>query len=164
MGKQVVVKTAAAPRAWGKGKTMKLMHAFEQLDAIEKATGAEKVSLLKDYGSKSPLSFVVSLNFRSDVTLDLPEGMPPMEPNEMDTVTHPDMMGALSTTVHRLKNCMPTANIKQFKKEEIFVQVLLACPMKDAEILCAAKDKALEELYPSITADLVKSVFPAYVK
>jgi hypothetical protein len=106
----------------------------------------------------------MSLNFRSDIKLDLPEGMPPLEPNEMDTVTHPDMMGALSTSVHRLKNCMSGGTIKQFKKEEIFVQVLLACPMKDAEIVCAAKDKALEELYPSITADLVKSVFPAYVK
>jgi hypothetical protein len=36
--------------------------------------------------------------------------------------------------------------------------------MKDAEILCSAKDHALEELYPSITAEVVASVYPNYVK
>jgi hypothetical protein len=143
---------------------MKLVHAFEQLDAIEKAKDADKLAMLKQYGSASPLSFLLSLNFRNDITLDLPEGMPPLAPNEMDVATHPDLAGSLSSSIHRMKNCMTNVkNIKQFKKEEIFIQILLACPMKDAEILCSAKDHALEELYPSVTADLVKKVFPAYV-
>ncbi len=150
-------------KQWGKSKNIKKIHAFEMLNEIEKAKDEEKLQLLKKYGSVTPLSFLLSLNFRKDVVLDLPEGMPPLEPNEMDTVTHPDMMGTLATQIHRLKNCLPNNNIKPFKKEEIFIQVLTACPMKDAEIVCAAKDKALEELYPSITSELVKKVFPSYV-
>ncbi len=153
-------------KEWGKTKnpSIKLVHAFEQLDAIEKATGDEKVALLKEYGAKAPLNFLLSLNFRSDIKLDLPEGMPPLEANELDQVTHPDMMGNLASNVHRLQNCLPGNNLKAFKKEDIFIQVLLSCPLKDAEIVCFAKDKALEELYPSITSAFVKHVFPVFVK
>lgn len=147
---------------WNKTIIKKHLHAFEFLDEIEKAKDQDKINLLKVYGMKVPLNFILSLNF-SDVKLDLPEGMPPLEPTELDTVTHPDLIGNLSASIHRLKNCMPESKIKQFKKEEIFIQVILACPLKDAEILCAAKDKALEELYPSITKELVKEVFPLYV-
>jgi len=110
-----------------------------------------------------PLSFLLSLNFRANIKLDLPEGMPPLDPKEMDSVIHPDFAGNLASSIHRLKGCLTTSNIKAFKKEDIFVQVMLSCPLKDAEILCSAKDKALLELYPSITAEFVKSAFPAYV-
>lgn len=152
-------------KKWGAVDTTgKLVHSYEMLDAIEKASGNDKVTLLKKYGAIAPLSFLLSLNFRSDITLDLPDGMPPLDPKEMDSATHPDMMGNLGSSIHRLKNCMPNTNLKPFKKQDIFIQVLLSCPLKDAEIVCSAKDKALEELYPSITTELVKSVFPAYVK
>ncbi len=151
-------------KQWGARKqTMKLVHAFEMLDKIEKSEGEEKIKALKEYGGKSPLNYILSLNFNTKVSLDLPEGMPPLEPEEMDGVTHPDMMGNLSSNIHRLNYCLKESNIKNFKKEDIFIQVLLACPLKDAEILCAAKDKALEELYPSITKEVVQSVYPSYI-
>lgn len=157
-------------REWGsteassKKSGPKLKHAYEMLDEIESAKPEDKVALIKQYGATSPLNFLLSLNFNSKVKLDLPEGMPPLDPKEMDTSTHPDLMGFLSASIQRLKYCTVESKIKHFKKEEIFVQTMLTCPMKDAEILCSCKDKALHELYPSITRDLVKSVFPAYVK
>jgi hypothetical protein len=153
-------------REWGKpaGKTKKLIHAYEMLEEIEAAEDHAKKMALWTYGKLAPLNFLLSLNFRSDVKLDLPEGMPPLNPKEMDNVTHPDLIGQLSASVHRLKNCVPGANLKQFKKEQIFTEVLLSCPLKDAEIVCSCKDKALYELYPSITPELVKEIFPDYVK
>lgn len=144
-------------------KSVKLIHGYEQLDAISKATGEEQAKMLRYFGQQSPLNYILSLNFRNDIELDLPEGMPPLDPNELDASTHPDMMGMLSAQIHRLKNCLVTSNAKHFKKEQIFIQVLTSCPLKDAEILCAAKDKALEELYPTINAELVKQIFPSYV-
>jgi hypothetical protein len=151
-------------RTWESSKTIpKLIHAFEQLEAIDKAEGEYKTQLLREFGSKAPLNFLLSLNFNNNVKLDLPEGMPPLKPKELDTVTHPDMMGTLASNIHRLKHCLPGGNLKPSKKEDIFIQVLLACPLKDAEIMCSAKDKALEELYPTINAELVKNIFPAYV-
>lgn len=144
-------------------KVMKAIHAFEQLSAIEKATGDEKLGLLALYGKAAPLSFLLSLNFNSKVKLAIPEGMPPLDARELDDATHPDFIGRLSTNIHRLKYCLENSTLTKAKREQMFIEVCLNCPLKDAEIICSAKDKALTELYPSITAELVKSVFPAYV-
>ena len=142
----------------------KLVHAFEILGAIEKAKDQEKINLMKEYGAKVPLSMLLTLNFRSDLKLDLPEGMPPMDTKDMDMTVHPDFQGHLGAGIHRLKNCLTTNPIKKFKKEQVFYEVMVNSPIQDRDILCACKDKQLEELYPSITAEFVKSVFPSYVK
>jgi len=146
--------------------TLKLIHAYEQLDAIDQETNVyKKQALLKEYGVKSPLNFILSMNFNSDVKIDLPEGMPPLDLKNMDAHTHPDMMGLLSAGIHRLNpHCLVGSNLKRIKKEQIFYEILVNCPLKDAEILCSAKDRALLELYPSITSEFVQSVFPVYVK
>lgn len=145
--------------------TIKKIHAYEQLDALEKITNdVEKALLLKEYGSKPPLNFILSLNFNHGIKLDIPEGMPPMLVKDMDQLTHPDFQGLLAAGIHRLRHCTDKSDLKKFKKEAMFYDVLINCPMKDAEILCSAKDGALTELYPSITADFVKAVFPSYVK
>ena len=146
-------------------RVTKPIHAFEQLDDIEaEKDGAKKAMLLQKYGSTSPLNFILSLNFNSTVKLDLPEGMPELPIKDMNQLTHPDMIGLLSANIHRLRYCVPTSDLKKFKKESLFIDVLINCPMKDAEIICSAKDKALTELYPTITAELVGTVFPGYVK
>lgn len=149
-----------------KEKVVRLIHAFEQLDAIEKATGYEKQKLLEEYGKKTPLNWVLSLNFRDDIVLELPEGMPPMDLKDMDDSTHPDMQGLLSASIGRLKYCVNNkekSHLKKFKKEQIFYEIIATVPIKDAEILCSAKDKSLTEMYPTITRELVGEIFPAYV-
>lgn len=144
---------------------MKLIHAFEQLDAIENEKDeTKKLELIKEYGSKPPLNFIFSLNFNESIKLDLPEGMPPMDLKDMDNHTHPDFMGLLGASIHKLRYCTTNSELKKMKKEEIFYEIIANCPLKDVEILCSAKDKALKELYPSITGELVKTVFPKYVK
>ena len=111
-----------------------------------------------------PCNFILSLNFNQTVKLDLPEGMPPFELQHMDQLTDPDFMGLLASSISRLRHCSIKSDLKPKKKEQIFYDVLINCPMKDAEIVCAAKDRALEELYPSITAEFVASVYPSFVK
>jgi hypothetical protein len=159
------VKKLDEKREWGarSNQSVKLQHAYEMLDEIEAAKGHDKKMALWNYGKIAPLNFLLSLNFGT-TKLDLPEGMPPLHPKELDMVTHPDLMGSLSASIHRLKYCVPGSKIKQFKKEDIFIQVLLSCPLKDAEIVCSCKDKALKEIYPSITVDLIKEIFPSYLK
>lgn len=146
-------------------RTMKLIHAFEILDAIEAEQDAYKKKLLiEKYGASSPLNFILSLNFDHNVVLDLVEGMPAIDVKDMDVHTHPDLQGLLSGGITRLKHCLVSSPLKKYKKEQIFYEVLINCPIKDAEIVCSAKDHSLEELYPSITADVVASVYPNYVK
>ena len=145
-------------------KVIKLIHAFEQLGAIEAETSPfKKLKLLEQYGTLSPLSFLLSLNFNHDIKLELPEGMPAIEPKHMSIASHPDMMGLLGGSIGRLKNCQLGIKIPQRKKQELFYDALINCPMKDAIILCACKDHGLEEDYPSITYELVETVFPTYV-
>ena len=145
--------------------TLKLIHAYEELDAIEAETDpVKKTIMLQKYGSVSPLNFILSLNFNHEIKLDIPEGMPPMNPKDMGHYSHPDFAGLLSANIARLRHCMAGGDLKKFQKERQFMDVILNCPLKDAEIVCSAKDHALEELYPSITAEFVAAVFPAYVK
>jgi hypothetical protein len=143
----------------------KLIHGYEILEAIDKEKDpVRKMNGLKYYGSRSPLNMLLSLNFDYRIELEIPSGMPPMDPKHMDSgVSHPDFAGLLASGISRLKHCVKQSPLKKFKKEQIFYNCLINCPLKDAEVLCSAKDHALEELYPSITADLVKQAFPNYV-
>lgn len=147
-------------------KNVRPVHAFEMLEAIVKEKDPERFKkALGWYGAKAPLNFILSLNFNHTVKLALPEGMPPMDLKDMDAQTHPDMMGLLAGSIHRVKHCLASnATLSKNKKENIFYEVLINCPLKDAEILCSAKDHALTELYPAITAEAVKEIFPQYVK
>lgn len=144
---------------------VKKIHAFEQLQVIndEKDEHAQQ-DLLVQYGAVAPLNFILSLNFNHAVKLDLPEGMPPLDLKDMDALTHPDLMGLLSANIGRLRHCTVQSDLKKIKKEQIFYEVLSNCPLKDAEIVCSAKDRALEELFPAITADVVAKAFPSYVR
>ncbi len=135
--------------------------AFEFLDMIAKLEGEEQEAKLKEYGALSPLNFLLAMNFDSNVVLDLPSGMPPYNRNESD---HQDLYAPLSTCIKRIMLCTKqNTQTRKVKKEHVFIQMLEGINPKEADILVACKDKALHELYPTITKELVQKVFPAYV-
>lgn len=142
---------------------VKPKYANEFFDAIVKAeTPEKKTELLKQYGAMPPLNFLLAMNFDSTVQFELPSGMPPYN---RDEATHEDLNAPLATCIRRIFNCLKSkTNIKKSQKEYIFIQLLEGIGPKEADILVACKDKALHEIYPDITPEFVKSVFPAYVK
>lgn len=136
-------------------------HAFEYLNLINDApTEAAQIELLKKWGSTPPLNMLFPLNWNSNVKLDLPEGPPPYKRDES---THPDLMTNLSGQIGRLKVCTKQSEAKKRDKERVFIQVLEQIPYKDADVLLAAKDRKLDELFPNIKSETVKKVFPNYV-
>lgn len=136
-------------------------HAYEYLQFIEAAENEEeKVELLKKWGATLPLSMLLSLNFDTRIALDLPEGAPPLNRDEK---SHADMFAPLAAQIDRLKHCLKSNSIARLAKERVFIQVLEMISPKEVDVLIACKDKKLTELYPSVTADLVKRVFPNYV-
>lgn len=142
-----------------KNVTPKFAHEFLQL--IEKANGDEKIELMKKYGGHPPLNFLLSMNYNKNVLFDLPSGMPPYK---RDEATHEDLFSPLASQIRRMFSCLSSnKTIPRFKKENVFIQLLEAINPKEADILLACKDRALTELYPSITKELVGSVYPAYV-
>lgn len=139
---------------------------YDYLKEIDDAEPEKKIELLKKYGAVSPLNFILSLNFRHDLDIGIPEGMPPLDIYKRDESMHPDTFpGILQTEIRRIvtmvqhKDSMP-----KVKREHIFLQVLEAIPPKEADVLIFAKDHALTELYPTITYELVESIFPNYCK
>lgn len=136
--------------------------ANEFFDAIAKADGEERKSKLKEYGALPPLNFLLAMNFDNNVVFELPPGMPPYNRNEAD---HPDLYAPLATCIRRIMLCLKSDTRQpKWKKENVFTQLLEGINPKEADILVFAKDKALEEMYPWLTAELVKEVFPQYVK
>lgn len=133
--------------------------ANEFLDLIGKDSNIK--AALWEHGKKPPLNFLLAMNFDKRIEFDLPEGMPPYNRNEAD---HPDMYAPLASNIRRIMTCLKTdGRHPRWKKENIFIQMLEGCNPKEADILVFAKDKALHELYPWLTIELVKEVFPDYV-
>ena len=142
------------------------MHKYvnEAFEEIEKARGKKKTELMKDYGAKVPYNLLLSLNFDETLEIDLPPGMPP---HKRDEATHPDMFQTtLQQQLKRMRVFFKNNpdNIPKWKKEMLFVQLLEGIPPKEADVLVHVKDKALTEMYPSITYDFVSGIFPNYCR
>jgi hypothetical protein len=54
----------------------------------------------------------------------------------------------------------PNINLSKIKKEQLFVQMLEGIHWTESEVICLAKDKALETRYKTLTEDLVREAFP----
>jgi hypothetical protein len=141
-------------------------HAFEYLKLINDAISDDKrAELLRKWGSIGPLNMLLSLNFDDRIKLDFPEGAPPYNRNE---TIHPDTATPLAGQIGRLKGCVmfsgkPAALGRKLDRERVLIQILEQVAYQEADVLIAAKDKQLQELYPKITKELVKSIFPNYV-
>lgn len=139
-----------------------LRYVDEVFAKIDKAEGQEKIDLLKDFGSKAPYNLILSLNFDDRLQVALPSGVPPYK---QDLTQHPDTyQTTLSQQIKRMAPLLKGRgdNIPRMQRESIFIQILEGIPPKEAEVLVFVKDKALTELYPTITYDLVKEHFPLY--
>lgn len=137
-------------------------YANEILDKINKAEGSAKLDLLKKYGAMSPWNLLLSLNFDDRIAINLPEGMPPFKRDE--SMNADFFKTTLSREISRMGSLLVgrSENIPKIKREHIFIQILEGIPPNEADVLIFAKDKALEEMYPTITYDLVASMFPNY--
>ena len=46
------------------------------------------------------------------------------------------------------------------KRESLFIDMLEGLHYTEAEVLCAAKDRKLDKMYPNIKEDLIRLAFP----
>jgi len=144
------------------GKYMAIEYANEILKKIDDAEGGTKVQLLKKYGAMTPWNLLLSLNFHDQIKVNVPDGMPPYKRDES---INPDFFKTtLGREIRRVGAILVgrSEHIAKLQREAIFIQILEGVPPGEADVLCFAKDKALEEMYPTITYDLVASVFPDY--
>jgi hypothetical protein len=135
------------------------LHIPEILDLVSKAQRHEdKVRLLREHQSL-PLEQVLQYNFHPDIEMNLPEGEAPYK---KDTGIP---LGKSETNLYRegrrlyvfLKGQAP--NLKPFKREQLFIELLEGIHWSEADILVAVKDKRLTDLYPGVTYEAARDAF-----
>ena len=114
----------------------------------------EKVEALK-YNNSYALRTILQAAFDQRLKFLLPEGEPPYRPNDL-----PDQESVLlrecRTLVYMIEG--PYPNLKQVKREQMFIELLENVAPADAKMLCAIKDKKLP--FKGITEDMVREAFP----
>jgi hypothetical protein len=92
------------------------------------------------------------------VTWLLPEGKPPYKPSDLVDQQH-----RLFTEVRKLYLFIKggNSNLKQLRRETLFVEMLECLDPEDAKLLLAVKDKKIP--YPGINLDLINLAFPGLI-
>ena len=89
----------------------------------------------------------------------LPEGEPPYKPNDLV-----DQENRLFAEARKLYLFIEggNPNLKQLRRESLFIELLETVDPEDAKLLLAIKDKKLP--YPNLTPQFINKVFPGIIR
>jgi hypothetical protein len=120
-------------------------------------TKPEKVKLLKEYNSPA-LRTILIANFDESVVSALPEGDVPYTPNDVPAETdHTTLYQEYRKLFYFFKGGAP--QLKNSKRETMFIQLLESLHIKEAELIVLMKDKQLGKRW-KITKQCVEEAFP----
>ena len=128
-----------------------LAEIIEKVEAQK--TKAKQVDILKQYSCKE-LKTVIGYGMDPGVEWLLPETDPPYKPLDQTT----DQEGRFYQETDKLLYFIATPeglNVKQIRREVLFIQVLETIDPRDAKLLLRMKNKKLK-----IKVDAVKEAFP----
>ena len=130
----------------------------EILDLVHKAkTKNKKVEILKKYNSDA-LRMVIKSSFDPNIVWVMPKGNVPYTPNDAPAGTEHTRLATEAKKLYRFirggDNITP-----QFKKEQMFVQLLEGLHKDEAELICYAKDKELHKIVKGLSAPVVRQAF-----
>ena len=130
----------------------------EILDKVSKLkTKKEKVAFLQQYNSDA-LRMVIKSSFDPNIVWDLPEGEVPFSANDAPEGTeHTMLITEARKLFHFIKGGNP--QLTSNKRETMFVQMLEGLNQNEAELLVAAKDKKLHQLYKGLSKNVVMEAF-----
>jgi hypothetical protein len=127
-------------------------------EILEKTSGmtsrSDRIRMLQENNSVA-LQTVLRGAFDPTIKWLLPEGDPPYKPNDLVDQEH--------IFYHECRKMYlfiegGNPDLKQLRREALFVQLLETVSAKDAKVLLAIKDKHLP--YPGITPDIIQEAFP----
>ena len=130
----------------------------EVLDKVHKAkTKAQKVKILKDNNNAS-LRMVIKSSFDPKIKWAMPSGDVPFMPNDAPAGTdHTRLATEAKKLYHFIEGADNTT--PKMKKENMFIQMLEGLHKSEAELVIAAKDKKLHQIYKGLSKDVVKEAF-----
>jgi len=121
-------------------------------------TKKEKIETLKKYRSAS-LKLILGATYDPRVKWLLPEGEPPYKPLPADSDGELDLAGELRKLyLFTEGNSDAQRNLKQHRREELFIQMLESLDPGEAKLLIGMKDRKLP--YKGVTRKLVAEAFP----
>lgn len=94
-----------------------------------------------------------------NIKWQLPEGIPPYKPCDLVDQQH-----RLFTEVRRLYLFREggNPNLKQIRREALFIELLESLDPEDAKLILAMKDKHLP--YPGVSLNIVNQAFPGLIE
>jgi len=120
-------------------------------------TKAEKIKILQDNNTQALRSLLI-WNYDESVISLVPEGEVPYRANEAPAGTeHTVLEKEARKLYYFIKGGDNT--LKQFKREQMFIQMLEGLHASEAELLVLVKDKQLQKKY-KITRACVEEAFP----
>ena len=120
-------------------------------------TKKEKVSFLKYYDSDA-LRMVIKSSFDPKIEWAVPEGSVPFKRNEAPAGTEHSVLAYESRKLWHFIKGADNATV-QFKKEQMFIQMLEGLHESEADLLVAAKDKRLHQVYKGLSEPVVIEAF-----
>tara|TARA_X000001036_G_scaffold148436_2_gene141116 strand:- start:1654 stop:2106 length:453 start_codon:yes stop_codon:yes gene_type:complete len=120
-------------------------------------TKDKKVAILKENDTE-PLRMVIKSSFDPKIEWNIPEGIVPFKANESAEGTEHTVLAKEARTLY---NYIKGGNdkIPQFKRENMFVQMLEGLHKSEAQLVINAKDKKLHQVYKGLSAAVVKEAF-----
>ena len=131
--------------------------------AVEEAkTKAEKLKVLKE-NSSAVLKQILGLTYDPRVEWLLPTGEPPYTPLPNDADAEITMQNASRQFYLFVKGNTDTQrNLKQVRREQLFIQLLESVNPAEVKILIGMKERKLP--YKGVTRKLVAEAFPNLAK
>ena len=120
-------------------------------------TKDKKIELLRQYDCE-PLRMIIKSSFDPNIEWTIPEGEVPFKVNEAEEGTEHTVLRREARKLYRFIKGGDDAT-PRFKKENMFIQMLEGLHKSEAELLIAAKDKKLHQVYKGLSAAVVKEAF-----
>lgn len=136
------------------------MQVFEILEEISKIKNDElKIEILKEkYSDHIPLLRILKMNFCESIISMLPEGVPPFNREKIDGPSKSSLWMYVKHFPAFVRSGQ-SLKMKPLQIERIFIEMLEAIDVAEADIVCLAKDKGISEKY-DIPVEVVQRAFP----
>ena len=138
------------------------MQVFEiQKEISELEDTSQKIKIIREkYYDHTPLHRVLKMNYCDSIVSMVPEGIPPINSNNNpDGPNHSSLWEYIRVFPVIVKSSQ-SIKMKPLQIERMFIEMLEAIDPNEAEILCLAKDKNLEDQF-DININIVKEALPS---
>lgn len=132
-----------------------IFETLKRIDGIQ--TKPERLKELSKYNNDFPMKALLDIVYNPNIQFLLPETDPPYRPADKES----DVQNVLKRDVRRMVYFINTPQgqqLKPFKREQMFIELLESVDPDDAALLLNVKNKKLP--FKNITKDLVAKAFP----